>query len=194
MFKVLCSLVLSSVLVSWTGLVGLHAVQEGVINNPAFPKGQQGSNTLVYAVPAGWQHDTKMEGKANFVGVLVPKGHTMTHSDSLITIEYVRKEPTTPGLENLTTYVRDDLAQTLKQAPDAQFAKWQPSKLDPAKVYYWSVEMYAKEGNNPPPQHYLIMDSGDGFYSVTLTVAHRNDLQQPVYDDFFNGLSLKPKS
>jgi len=194
MFKLLSAVLLSSVLVSGTGLSGLHSAQEGVIKNPAFPNGQLGSNTLVYAVPADWQHDAKVEGTANFVGVLVPNGRTMTRTDRVITIEYVRKEPNTSGLENLTTYVREDLKQTISEKPNAQFARWQPSKLDPAKFFYWSMEVFAKEGNDPSPQHYLILDSGDGFYSVTLTVAHRSDLQQPVYDDFFNSLGLRAKS
>jgi hypothetical protein len=118
--------------------------------------------------------------------VLVPKG------DRVIAIAF-QKKAYKPGMENLKAFFKEDLQETLAQFPDAQFVRWQPRKLDPDKIDFVSLEMYGKEKNKPSPQRFLILDSGDGYYSVSVTVSARNDLQLPLYEDFFDSLSLAPQ-
>ena len=54
-----------------------------------------------------------------------------------------------------------------------------------------SLEMYGKKKDKPSPQHFIVVEVADGFFSVSLTVADRNDLNLPVYDDFFNSLAIE---
>ena len=84
--------------------------------------------------------------------VLVPSGMTLENADKVITIAFQKKDSTKPALANLKDFLRADLQDTLAQFPDAQFARWQPSKLDPDKLTFMSMEMYGKEKNKPSPQ------------------------------------------
>jgi hypothetical protein len=152
-------------------------------------------NTLGYSIPDGWVMDEEYAKRNNLVAAFVPKGTTVAGGgDRVITISYDKKDPNAEGLENLKSYFAYDMRQTLAQAPNAKFARWQPSKLDPANIQYMSIEIYGAKRNQPAPQHLLIVDSGDGFYSITVTVLAREDLQSDIYDEFFNGLSLTPRS
>ena len=49
-----------------------------------------------------------------------------------------------------------------------------------------------KKKNEPPPNRSVILDTGDGFFSVALTVHTRGELQLPMYEEFFNSLGLRP--
>jgi hypothetical protein len=114
------------------------------------------------------------------------------NTDRVITIAF-QKKADKPGMEDLKAFFKEDLQETLALYPNAQFVRWQSAKLDPAKIDFVSLEMYGKEKDKPSPQRFLILDSGDGYYSVSVTVSIRDDLQLPVYEDFFNSLSLAPR-
>ena len=74
----------------------------------------------------------------------------------------------------------------MRSSPDGS-----PSKLDPAKVNFVSLEMYGKKKDQPSPQHFVILEGSDGFFSVSLTLPNRDDLKLPIYDDFFNSLKIE---
>jgi len=167
--------------------------ENNVIVGPGFQKDQQSQMTLVFAVPPGWVRDEAGAKKLGFYGVLVPAGSTLEHAEKEITIEFQRKDPHTPGMENLENFARDDFKQTLAQFPEAQFARWQPHGLNPDKIKFFSIEMFGKKKNQPSPQHYVILDSGDGFFSISLTAKTREELQSPIYEDFFNSIDLAQK-
>ena len=48
--------------------------------------------------------------------------------------------------------------------------------------------MYGKKKNEPSPQRIVVLDTGDGYFSISLTAGTRNDLQLPMYEEFFNSL------
>jgi hypothetical protein len=131
--------------------------------------------------------DEKAAKKLGIEAVIVPAGQSMESADAAITISFDKKDATTECRENLKSYFAYDMRQTLAQAPGAKFARWQPSKLDPAKLSYMSIEIYGAERNRPAPQPLVIVDTGDGFFSVTITTRTREDLQLPVYDQFSMG-------
>ena len=110
----------------------------------------------------------------------------------MITIAFQKKDATKSGLETLKNFVKVDLENTLSEFPDTQFAKWQPSKLDPDKLNFWSMEEYGRKKNMPSPHRVLILDSGDGYFSFSVTVETRDDLRLPVYEEFFNSLAIGP--
>jgi hypothetical protein len=175
------------------GLCYTSAAQENTVTmGPGYEKGQQSQKTLSFVIPQGWVKDEKAAKKLGLQSVLVPSGMTLENADRVITIAFQKKDANKPGLENLKNFVRVDLQDTLAQFPDAQFAKWQPSKLDPDKLNFWSIEMYGKKKNKPSPQRFVVLDAGAGYFSISLTAGARNDLQLPVYEDFFNSLGIGP--
>jgi hypothetical protein len=51
--------------------------------------------------------------------------------------------------------------------------------------------MYGKKKNKPSPQHFMILESSNGHFSVSLTLRNRDDLKLPLYEDFFNSLAIE---
>jgi hypothetical protein len=168
------------------------AEQNNVITGPGYEKGQQSKKSLSFVIPQGWARDEKGAKKAGLQSALVPSGMTLENADKVITIAFQKKDPNKPGLEDLKSFFKVDLQDILTQFPEAQFVRWQPSKLDPDKFDFMSIEMYGKKKNEPPPNRSVILDTGNGFLSVALTVQTQSELQAPMYDAFFNSLGLGP--
>jgi hypothetical protein len=166
------------------------AQENKVYTGPAYEKGQHSEQSL--ALPKGWVNDGKAANKLGLHSVLVPSGATLESANRVITIAFQKKDTTKPGLETLKNFVKVDLESTLSEFPDTQFAKWQPSKLDPNKLNFWSMEEYGKKKDMPSPHRVVILDSGDGYFSISVTVETRDDLRLPVYEEFFNSLAIGP--
>lgn len=195
MIKTLPIVLIAAILTAGLGPSHAEMMQENnVIMGPGYKKDQQSQKTLTFAIPKGWVKDEKGAKKLGLYCILVPDGTMLESADRAITIAFQKKDVKTPGLENLKSFARTDLQDTLAQFPNAQFERWQPSKLNPNKIDFFSLEMYGKEKNKPSPQRFLILDSGDGYFSISLTVGTRNELQLPIYDEFFNSLDLAPAS
>ena len=157
---------------------------------PGYEKAQQSQKTLTFSIPQGWVKDETGAKKLGLYSLLVPSGMKFENADKMITIAFQKQDSKKAGLENLKNFVKVDLQDTLAQFPDAQFVRWQPSKLDPDKLSFWSLEMFGKEKNKPNPQRYLVLDAGDGYFSISLTTRNRDELKLPMYEDFFNSLGL----
>jgi hypothetical protein len=54
------------------------------------------------------------------------------------------------------------------------------------------MEEYGKKKNMPSPHRVVILDSGDGYFSISVTAETRDDLRSPVYEEFFNTLAIGP--
>lgn len=139
----------------------------------------------------GWADDKNAATRLGLYRVLVPSGTKLENAANVITIAFQKKDSSKPGLDTLENFFRVDVEDTLAQFPDAQFARWQPSKLDSAKVNFMSLEMFGKKKNKPSPQHFIVVEAPDGYFSVSLTVGNRDDLKLPLYDDFFNSLAIE---
>lgn len=173
------------------GFVSTSAAQNHVTSGPGYEKGQQSRNKLLFGMLQGWTDDKNATTRLGLYRVLVPVGAKLENADKVITIAFQKKDTSKPGLDTLENFFRVDIQDILAQFPDAQFAKWQPSKLNPAKVSFMSLEMYGKKKNMPFPQHFIIVEAPDGYFSVSLTVRNRDDLKLPLYDDFFNSLAIE---
>jgi hypothetical protein len=174
-----------------SGLICTSTAQNNVTLGPGYEKGQQSRDKLSFAMPQGWGEDKDAETKHGLYRVLVPSGAKLEDANKVITIAFQKKDNGNPGLDTLEAFFKTDLEDTLTQFPDAQFARWQPSKLDPSKVSFMGLEMYGKKKDKPSPQHFIVVQVSDGFFSVSLTVANRDDLKLPIYDDFFNSLAIE---
>ena len=167
--------------------------KNNVIMGPGFEKHQKGKVELVFVVPVGWSEDRDAAKKLGLYSVLVPNGTKLETANKVITVAFQKKDIDKAGLDTLENFVRGDLQDTLSKYPDAQFARWQPSKLSPDKFKFLSMEMFGKKKDQPSPQHFVVLDTGDGYFSVALTAETRNELQLPAYEDFFNSLALKAR-
>ena len=176
------------------GLMLSYAQEKNnVIMGPGYEKDQKSEKELDFAAPAGWTEDLDAAKRLGLYRILVPSGTKLDNANKVITIAFQRKDPAKPGLDNLEKFFRGDLQDTLSKFPDAQFSRWQPSKLNLEKMKFFSLEMYGKQKDQPSPQHFLVLDAGDGYFSVALTAETRNELQLPAYEDFFNSLTLKAR-
>jgi hypothetical protein len=185
------SVLFLGIVMTISGFIRTSAAQNNVMSGHGYEKGQQSRDKLSLGMPQGWAEDKDAEAKLGLYRVLVPSGTNLANANKVITIAFQKKDSSKPGLDTLKAFFKTDLQDTLNQFPDAQFARWQPSKLDPAKVSFMSLEMYGKKKDMPSPQHFMIVEAADGFFSVSLTVADKDDLKLPVYDDFFNSLAIE---
>jgi len=154
-------------------------------------RAQKPSATLAYDVPPGWVLDVPGARSAGVELMFVPKGKSPETTDRAIAIAYQTKDPKVPALSDLEAFVRADMAATRQSFPDMLAQRWQPRGLDPEKVKYLSVELYGSRPNRPPPHRVVILDSGDGFYSITYTAKTRAILALPEVDAFFDSLRLR---
>jgi hypothetical protein len=134
--------------------------------------------------------DKEAADKMGLYAVILPKGTTIDNTDKVITIAFQKKD-NTPGLKNLAAFFRADMQNTMAQFPDMQGARWQPSGLDPNKITFMSIEVFGKKKDQPSPHHLLMLDAGDGYFSISLTADTLKELNQPQYEEFFNSMRLR---
>lgn len=162
-----------------------------VIVGPGYQKGQTSSKQVEFSLPTGWINNKNEAQKIGIVAVLLPNGKTLENTKQVITIAFQKKDSTKQGLGDLKSFVKVDLQNMYSQFPDTQFVRWQPSSLNPAELQFMSFELFGKVKDQPSPQRILYIDSGDGFFSIGLTVETVEELHQPLYENFFNSIKLK---
>ncbi len=154
-------------------------------------RAEQPAKTIAYKIPDGWVLDAAGAKQVGAQLMFMPKGNSRAKTDRAITIAYQAKDPEQPAIADLDSYFRVEMELTLDRFPDLQAARWQPRGLDPDRVSYKSIELFGKEPNQPPPHRLLIIDSGDGFYSITFTDLVRTRLSEPLVEDFFGSIRLE---
>ena len=174
-------------------IVGLLAstiaiAQTNVVVGPGYVREQKPVTPIRYELPGGWRNDPEAAKKIGVFAVLLPNGKTIDTTSVAITIAFQKKNQKVPSLATLDGFFRADVQNTLAQFPKMEGARWQPSGLDPTKVNYRSLEMW---GDKSSPHRFVILETDDGFFSVSLTVETRADLEKPEFDAFFNSLSLQ---
>lgn len=165
--------------------------QNRVVMGPGFEKGQTSSASLSYAAPEGWVPDAAAQKESGLMAVLVPKGETLSTADRAITVAFQRKDARDPAMADLGGFFRADMEETVTRFPDVQAERWQPAGLDARSVPFMSIELFGKQKNQPPPQRVLIVDSGDGFFSLVVTVSRRADLALPELERFFDSVRIE---
>jgi hypothetical protein len=159
----------------------------------AVASAEQPPKSLSYRIPEGWVAD---KAGARHVGadlMFLPKGMTREKTERAITIAYQKKDETKPAIADLESYFRVEMELTRERFPDLQASRWQPKDLDPDRVRYMSIELFGKEPNQPPPHRLVIIDSGDGFYSITFTDVLLPRLSDPLVEKFFGSIRLEQK-
>ncbi len=168
----------------------MFSQENNVIMGEGFQKNQQSSILLKYNIPAGWIVDEKGTEEYGLFSVLVPAGKSIKNSHKAITIAFQKKDIQKPGIDNLQNFFKVDMHNTLQNFPNARFEKWQPSGINPNLINFMSLEIFGEEIDKPNPHRMIIIDSGDGFYSISVTVKNRDELNQNELVEFLNSLSL----
>jgi hypothetical protein len=162
-----------------------------VILGKGYEKGQVSVKKLGFLVPAGWVLDKEAADKIGIYAVILPKGRKLETTNKVITIAFQKKDPNKPGLDSLSNFFKVDIQNTMAQFPDMQAARWQPSGFDPDKIAFMSIEIFGKKKDQPSPQHILMINAGDGYFSITLTAEDLKELRQVQYEEFFNSIKLQ---
>ena len=163
------------------------SAQNTIVMGPGYQRDQTSAAPLTLSIPKGWVRDEQAAKKAGLFAVLLPDGATLDSTRRVVTIAFQKKDASVPQLATLDAFFRADLANTRAQFPNVQSARWQPSKLDPLKLNFRSLEMF---GDKTSPHRIVMIETVDGFFSVTLTVETRGDLHAAEYEEFFNSLKL----
>jgi len=148
------------------------------------------ASKLDFKMLDGWVRDSSAEMSMNSYRVFVPAGKTIQTSPVAVVITFDRKDLNDKTLDTLKDYWVYDMSQTLAQEKDAEFSKWQPPALDPAKIPYMSIAITDKT-KHMAPQHLVVIEAPDGFYSVSLTAADKDILNNVLFNDFFDSLMLR---
>jgi hypothetical protein len=124
--------------------------------------------------------------------VLRPQGGAAGGTDPVIRVAFDRKNPMLPWLSSLESYFKAEMMKILRFFPDVESERWKPPSLDPKEVRFASLEIFERDGGPPPPHRVVMIDAGDGFYSIDLEVNAREDLDRPDVRSFFESLLLIP--
>jgi hypothetical protein len=154
---------------------------------------QESNFILLYEMPSGWLDDEEAEEQLCLHDLLVPEGYTMKNTDRLISVAFQKKDPDVSYLTDLESFFRNDMAVLLTLFPDLKAERWQPDKLNPYEINFLSLEVYSEDNISPSPTRYLYIESVDGFFTVTLIVKKRENLDLGIFNEFFNSIVLEKK-
>jgi len=160
-----------------------------ILSDPHADLCRNAGRKIEYGLPEGWNLDLESCKTYGLCAALAPNGKTMSSSDRFITIIFQKRDQANPQFATLQQYVRGSLAFITSKYPSVSTAAWRPSKLDSAKLTYLSGSLSEGE-QGPSPCLYLWLDAGDGFYTVQAAASSREDLNDLVFDAFFNSLRL----
>lgn len=158
--------------------------------NPANPASKQESeNKLSFSIPKNWVLDKEAASKLGLYAVLLPEGMKMEEAGRVITIHFQKKDSRVPELATLESYYKQAFDSARKKYPNVEARSWRPSGLDASKVKYLSQELAAKD-DTFTPNHLLIIDAGDGYFTIALAAQDVEELNQARYDEFFSSLRV----
>jgi len=162
-----------------------------VVLDPSFSGGQVSNQTLTFMIPNDWSVDKEAAKKMGVWAVLLPKGSKIENTERVITINFEKKDQKVPAHHNLESYLKASFDQAKARFPDLQVNKWQPSELAASGLNFLSQEL-ATENPQFTPNHLLIIDSGDGYFTIALAAQDVKELNQIQYEEFFNSLRFIP--
>lgn len=174
--------------------VSPHAQDSGgnrvVLSDPNANLCQPSARKLMFAVPAEWVLDAATTKQLGLCAVIVPKGKTLQNSDRMISVIFQRRNESRPEFTSFGAYVDASLRFALSHAPGTQQHDWKPASLADVSLEYRST-LIVGGPQGPSPCLYLWINSGDGYYTVQVSAAERNTLEDALYREFFASLKLQ---
>lgn len=145
---------------------------------------------LSYRIPRDWVADRDTAAKMNLSTLLVPEGQTYQTASAIITVAYQEKRPGLPLPSTLEEFFMAEMAPLLRMFPDLESKSWRPHSIDSTELDYAGLEVF---GDIPRKIRIVMVDAGDGFYSVHAQVGFLGDLERDDLNGFFDSLLFLPK-
>ena len=142
------------------------------------------------SIPRNWVADLATATEMNLSALLVPQGETYRTAEALITVAYQEKHPGLPLPSTLQEFFMAEMEPLLRMYPDLESESWRPKSLDATDLDYAGLEVF---GAVPRFIRIVMVDAGDGFYSVHAQVRLRRDLDRDDLAAFFDSLLFLPK-
>jgi hypothetical protein len=146
---------------------------------------------LSYQIPNGWASDHELARKRELTALLMPTGKTYRDAEAMILIAFEGKHRNRPSPQTLEQYFYSEMGMLLRMFPEMTSIEWRPDSLDEieVEVEVASIEVYvARRG----PMRLVMMDVGDGYYSISLGVKEHRLFDRDDIKDFFSSLELLP--
>lgn len=142
---------------------------------------------LAYRIPPGWFSDRDTARRLEMQALLLPEGASWREGGSMIAIAFERKSYFVSSLKDL---FMSEMGRLLAFFPDLESESWRPASLEDAGADVASLEVYAPADGAPSPQRLVMIDAGDGYYTINVRMPTREDLDGPDASSFFAGLDL----
>lgn len=152
---------------------------------------RSGSYRLSYQIPSGWASDHELARKRELTALLMPDGKTYRDAEAMILIAFEGKHRNRPSPQTLQQFFYSEMGMLLRMFPEMTSIEWRPDSLDEidVEVEVASIEVYvARRG----PMRLVMMDVGDGYYSISLGVKEHELFDRDDIKDFFSSLELLP--
>ena len=171
-------------------LCGLTAAG-GTVADDAVPGADRSSSwRLSYRIPQRWVSDPDTAERLNLTALLLPEGETYQSADRIITVAYQEKRPGLPIPSTLRQFFDSEMSQLLRMFPDLSSESWQPASMERTEFHYAGLEIF---GDIPRSIRIIMVDAGDGFYSIHAQARYRPDLDGHDVRMFFDSLLFLPK-
>lgn len=142
---------------------------------------------LSYRIPRGWVSDREGAGKRALSALLMPEGTNLDSAEAVITIAFQGKRTSPFRQPSLKGFFMAEMRKLLLVFPDLKSESWKPSSLEATSLDVASLEI---SGVTPGPLRVVMIDAGDGYYSIHLSVRKHEDLERPDVRTFFESLLL----
>jgi hypothetical protein len=167
------------------------AVAGVVVAADAVPGADRSSSwRLSYRIPKDWVSDPDTADRMNLTALLLPEGETYQSADRIITVAYQEKRPGLPIPATLRQFFDSEMSQLLRMFPDLSSESWQPPSMEKTEFHYAGLEIF---GDIPRSIRIVMVDAGDGFYSIHAQARYRPDLDGDDVRMFFDSLLFLPK-
>jgi hypothetical protein len=171
--------------ISGLSVVGLAAADDSI------PGADRSSAwRLSYRIPRHWVSDPGTAETLSLTALLVPEGETYQSADRIITVAYQEKRPGLPIPSTLRQFFDSEMSQLLRMFPDLDSESWHPPSMEKTEFHYAGLEIF---GDIPRSIRIVMVDAGDGFYSIHAQARYRPDLDGDDVRMFFDSLLFLPK-
>lgn len=145
---------------------------------------------LSYSIPPGWIADRGEAKRMSLTALLRPREMQMRDAPALIAIDFKSKSGNPLAPRTLEQFFKAEMRQLLIAFPDLIHTTWVPDSLSDVVPEVATIEI---RGIQPGPLRVAMIDVGDGYYSIQLSVRGGAEiLDRRDVESFFKSLLLLP--
>ncbi len=140
---------------------------------------------LSYLVPDGWVSDSDAARRLSLSVLLHPEGAGPHSAEPVIAIAFHPKHDGPFAFPTLESFFMEHMRGLVSMFPDLVTERWIPESLKKVPLEVASLEIY---GTQPGPLRIVLVDAGDGYYSIQVMARQLEDLDRPEVRAFFDSL------